>query len=90
MITSQQLESITDYVTTYGPSEETLLALRQQFSDIHFTYCLDDDVMAPVPVVEQKHFNLYMIDSSNHCLSFTPDAELASGLVIAEITDDEP
>ena len=63
--------------------------MRNSFSGIHFTYCMDDDVVAATPVHEEANFNLYLIDSRNHCLSFTQDMEVATGVVLAEIDDDE-
>ncbi len=53
------------------------------------TYCMNDDVIAAKPVFEQKAFNLYLVDSRNHCLCFTRDMEVATGVVLAEIEDDE-
>jgi hypothetical protein len=85
MISSQTLTAVADYVTGQGVSEQTLLGLRQQFNGVHFTYCMDDDVMAPTAVLERQHFNLYLIDSTNHCLNFTTDAALATGIVVAEV-----
>jgi hypothetical protein len=46
---------------------------------------MDDDVMVARPVLEATGFNLYLIDSSQHCLGFTQDMELATGVVVAEI-----
>ncbi|MBW9266788.1 MAG: hypothetical protein K1563_01070 [Candidatus Thiodiazotropha sp. (ex. Lucinisca nassula)] len=48
---------------------------------------MDDDVIGARPVHEHAGFNLYLVDSSNHCLSFTQDMVVASGLVVAEIED---
>ena len=85
MITRQQLEQI-GRVAAQGPVSEVLLAqLRSRFPDIHFTYCMDDDVMAAKPLYEDPAFNLYLIDSRDHCLCFTQDLEVATGVVLAEI-----
>lgn len=64
------------------------MPLRQQFPDIHFTRCMDDDVGSVSPVSEFSGFNLYLIDSTNRCLSFTRDLQQATGVVVAEVEDD--
>lgn len=62
--------------------------LRVAFPDLHFTFCVDDDVIADKPASELPGFNLYLVDSSNHCLRLTTDPEAASGLVVAELVDE--
>ncbi len=85
MITTEQLKQIGELIKTQPVSEQTVDRLRGSFPDIHFTYCMDDDVVGANPVFEDSAFNLYLVDSSSHCLSLTQDMESASGLVIAEI-----
>ena len=87
MITHELLDQIGRYVIAHGASE-VVEQLRRSFPEIHFTYCLDDDVIAAAPVYENTAFNLYLIDSSNHCLCFTQDMTVATGVVLAELTDD--
>jgi hypothetical protein len=88
LITQEQLEQIARLAKVQPVSESVVGELRSNFPDIHFTYCMDDDVVASSPVVEEKAFNLYLIDSRNHCLSFTQDRDIATGVVLAEIEDD--
>ncbi len=88
MITQQQLSEISDFVSTQRIGPGLPIELREKFSGVHFTVCMDDDVVSADPVLEQEEFNLYLIDSSNHCLSFTQDFELATGVVVAEREDD--
>jgi hypothetical protein len=82
-------------VSPYGPADgcsnslqANLSALRQQFPDIHFTYCMDDDLPNNTPVIEHKDFNLYLIDGREHCLCLTNDYDIATGIVVAEIIPD--
>ncbi|WP_260295665.1 DUF6129 family protein [Sedimenticola hydrogenitrophicus] len=85
MITQEQLNQIGWLAGETPLSEGSVNRLRLRFPEIHFTYCMDDDVMAARPVLEATGFNLYLIDSSQHCLGFTQDMELATGVVVAEI-----
>ncbi len=88
MITEEQLNHIGELVQGQPVSEQTVEGLRSSFPDIHFTYCMDDDVVSASPVFEDPAFNIYLVDSSSHCLSFTQDMDAASGLVIAEIEEE--
>ncbi|MES9935124.1 MAG: DUF6129 family protein [Sedimenticola sp.] len=88
MISQQQLQDIGEWLGCQAIPSDVDRQLRQRYSDIHFTYCMDDDVVGANPVYEHEGFNLYLVDSSNHCLSFTQDMALASGLVVAEIEEE--
>lgn len=85
MISQQQLDKVGDMLAAQPIEEAVVGALRSRFPDIHFTYCMDDDVVAASPVYEAKTFNLYLIDGRNHCLCFTQEMDVASGIVVAEI-----
>lgn len=87
MISQQQLQEIGTWLGSQPIASDVDQQLRKRYGDIHFTYCMDDDVIGARPVYEDAGFNLYLVDSSNHCLSFTQDMEVASGLVVAEIED---
>ena len=43
----------------------------------------------PKPVMEAEGFNIYLVDGREHCLAFTQSQEVASGVVLAEVEDDE-
>ena len=87
MIAQTQLDEIGKLLAQGSVDESAVFELRQQYPDIHFTYCMDDDVIAASPLHESGSFNLYLIDSLNHCLGFTQDLEVATGIVVAEIED---
>lgn len=88
-ITDALLNQIATIITRAGVSTESTAALRDAFPDIHFTYCLDDDIGAGItPFREADGFNLYLIDGSEHCISFTGSLESATGLVLAEVSDE--
>ncbi|MEA3639509.1 MAG: DUF6129 family protein [Lamprobacter sp.] len=90
MITPVFLDQIETIVSRAGLSADSLAALREAFPDHHFTQCLDDDISAGIePVRESDGFNLYLIDASEHCLHFTRDLDSATGLVLAEVSDDD-
>jgi hypothetical protein len=69
----------------------SVITLRQQFPDLHFTECSDDDVSPRVkPVLTLEQYNLYLVSGkSGHCLEFTTDLASATGVVVAARDDEE-
>ncbi|HAG94402.1 MAG: hypothetical protein CMK83_26355 [Pseudomonadales bacterium] len=89
MINRHSLQAILDYVDQKGLSEQTLTELRGQFPDCHFTYCMDDDVIYSKAYAETEGYNVYLVDSRAHCSTLTADADVASGIVFAEVVAEE-
>ncbi|ESQ09939.1 MAG TPA: hypothetical protein DDY14_07370 [Chromatiaceae bacterium] len=88
MITDQLLDQISTIISRAGLSTESIAALREAFPEQHFTYCSDDDIGEAIePCREAEGFNIYLIDGSQHCVSFTRNQETATGLVLAEVGD---
>ncbi len=88
MITIEQLQNIANSLEGQSLNDAIVTFLRAQFPDIHFTYCIDDDVSNAKPQFETPRFNLYLVDGREHCLCLTNNFENASGVVVAEIIDD--
>jgi len=88
MIATEQLEQISAAVLEQGLDEVVVAGLRERFPDIHFTYCMDDDVCGPRPAREAPGFNIYLVDGRDHCLAFTQSSDVATGVVLAEVEDD--
>jgi len=88
MISEAQLADIAGWLNAHGAGEGCLPELRQRHPDMHFTWCMDDDVGCESVAREEAGFNLYLVDGSNHCLAFTTDADAATGVVIAELAND--
>ncbi len=71
------------------PIDETLKTeLRSAYPGIRFTLCSEDDIHAGRPVFEADDFEIYLVGSSDHCLTLTNDYALATGVVIAELYKD--
>jgi hypothetical protein len=87
VISDEQLRAVSDWLRGHTGSAGMQQELRAAFPDLHFTFCLDDDVISDTPASELPGFNLYLVDSSNHCLGLTGDMQAASGLVVAELED---
>lgn len=88
MIPPERLDQIITIVERAGLNAQTLGALREALPEIHFTHCMDDDLVNKSPVRTATGFNLYLVEgSSGHCLRITQNAELATGIVLAEVED---
>lgn len=88
MIRAETIAGIAQEVADAGLSEQCVSSLRTRYPDLHFTYCMDDDVNAAMPYLQFTGFNVYLIDGRDHCLKLTQDTEAATGLVLAETFDD--
>ncbi|MGD8595236.1 MAG: DUF6129 family protein [Gammaproteobacteria bacterium] len=89
MITLENAQSISDEVKSKGLGYDTVAALRQSYPDIHFTYCMDDDISNGKPVLQSEAFNVYLIDGREHCLCLTNDFDVATGVVLAEVIEED-
>ncbi len=58
--------------------------LRKSFPGVHFSICSEDD-MPPrmAPAAANAYCRLFYVDSADHCLRLTTDADAATGLVVA-------
>jgi hypothetical protein len=89
MISPEQVEGIANHVEQQGLDEGILNGLRRSYPDIHFTYCMDDDIVTGKPVAERENFHVYLVDGREHCLCLTNDHDIATGMVLAEIIDED-
>lgn len=89
MLRPDTIAAIADALQGMGLSEQSLAALRSSHPRIHFTYCMDDDVGALNPYASRPGFNIYLVDGREHCLKFTGEISHATGLVLAEVIEDD-
>ena len=89
MISDSRLAKIVKRVERRGISSQILSHLRNVYPDLHFTYCMNADVIDVPPVEMRPAFNVYLVDAQEHCLRLTTDRRLATGVVIAEVSDED-
>ena len=87
MISPERLDQVTAVVERAGLNDQTLSALREAFTDMHLTHCMDDDIGIEEPVRRAGGFNIYLVDGHGHCMRFTNDVDTATGLVLAELEE---
>lgn len=91
MIDAQILDAVLARVTPPVAVAYDVLAqqLRGEFSGLHITVCGEDDIPPRLPpAAENAACYLYYVNSSEHCLALTTDAEVATGIVVALRGDD--
>ncbi len=90
MIAPELIDKVAAIIERAGLTPDAVAALRDALPDLHFTHCLDDDIGVGIPPIrEADGFNLYLINGAEHCIRFTNDLESATGLVLAEVTEDD-
>lgn len=85
MITTDYLEQIVHWVKNNKLDGSAIGKLRRLFPACNFFLCLEDEIGAFEPVHEDDWFNLYLVDSGEHCMKLTKELELASGVLIATL-----
>jgi len=89
MITQTVLDDVIRQAEQEGLGETLIASLRSAHPGVHFTCCMDDDIPVNAkPAVERPKFNIYLVNSSDHCSVLSNDLESASGIVLAEIIED--
>ncbi len=81
----EQIDEVVAFVEANGLSDSTVSLLRARFAGCHFTYCMDDDVHFSKAYAQRPQFNVYLVDSRQHCSELTTESECASGIVLAEV-----
>jgi len=86
MIEQSLLAKVMDQVASQASElgDVMLTQLRHNFPALHFSLCSDDDMPPRLsPAAGNAYCHLYYVDSADHCLRLTTDAETATGLVVA-------
>lgn len=90
MITSEILATVADLVAEQGAGEVVVGNMRTRWPNLRFTFCSDDDIPPKLPpALTGQGFNLYLIANGDHCLTLTKVPELAIGVVVAEVIEDD-
>ena len=89
MISDAVIDDVAVTLRAEGVGEQTVMALRAKWPSVHFTYCMDDDIIGTEPVRRAEAFNIYLVDAHAHCLTMTENRDAATGLVIAERLEGE-
>lgn len=89
MITPDTLAQVITQANAAGLGEATLSDLRQAWPGVHFTCCSENDIPGRLkPVAEGIGYSVFLVSGAEHCVAFTDHLEAATGLVLAELSDE--
>ncbi len=83
-ISVDALDQIRSLLESDGPVAERIASLRKAFPGVSLTRCDASDMDAETPVLETARFDVYLIDTSEHCVRITTQPETATGIIVAE------
>jgi hypothetical protein len=83
-IAADALDQIRTLLEGEGSTAERIASLRKAFPGVSLTRCDASDMDTETPVLETAGFDVYLIDTSEHCARITTQPEAATGLIIAE------
>lgn len=89
MLDVETIDRVLALTLAQGLNEATIRELRANWPDVHFSHCLDDEICGVEPVKSVPGINLYLVDGREHCLRLTNDLQGATGVVLAEVEDDD-
>ena len=83
-VSAEQISLIESYLGRDDSSDASLAELRPHLKGLSVTKCDSSDVDTEKPFREFKHFNVYLLDTSDHCVVMTLDPNRATGLVVGK------
>jgi hypothetical protein len=83
-LTADALEQIRALLEGEGPAAERIASLRKALPGISLTRCDASDMDTETPALTLPGFDVYFIDTSEHCARITTQPEAATGLIVAE------
>ncbi len=83
-ITVDALQEIRGLLEGEGSPAERVASLRHAFPGLSLTRCDASDMDTESPVLQTAGFDVYLIDTSEHCVRITTQPETATGLIVAE------
>ena len=83
-ITADALDQIRTLLEGDASAAERIASLRKAFPGVSLTRCDASDMDTETPVLETADFDVYLIDTSEHCARITTQPEAATGLIVAE------
>lgn len=78
-----QLERIEKYLLAEA-ARFNVAAFRAEFPGVALTRCDAGDVQGEAPFRSFPQFDLYLLDTRDHCVHLTDDPTQATGVVVAQ------
>ena len=82
-LSDAQLERIEQFLLA-EVARFSVAAFRAEFPGVALTRCDAGDVQGEAPFRSHREFDLYLLDTSEHCVRLTIDPAAATGVVLAQ------
>jgi len=82
-LTSAQLHGLESLLLANDGSVNPLPQIRAGYPGLSVTRCDVEDMRAESPYRRSGSYDLFLVDTSNHCWRIVEDPQQASGVVIA-------
>ena len=82
-LTSAQVQGIESLLLASASGINPLPQIRAGFPGLQATRCDADDMRGESPYRRSGGYDLFLVDTSNHCWKIVDDPQLAGGVVIA-------
>jgi hypothetical protein len=83
-LTDEGLKQIQSLLESEAPASDRVASVRQAFPNLSLTRCDASDMDTETPVLETSAFNVYLLDTSEHCVRITRNPAAATGLIVAD------
>jgi hypothetical protein len=84
-ILPEQLENLSALLVALPQGENPVPAVRSQFPKISVSRCTDEDMRDKIPFLRQGNYDVFLVDTSNHCWRIVDEPATASGVILAEL-----
>lgn len=84
-ILPEQLKNLSALLVALPQGENPLPAVRSRFPDISVSRCSDEDMRDEIPFLRTGSYEVFLVDTSNHCWRIVDELAAASGVILAEL-----
>ena len=82
-ITRDQVETLAGVLVGLPSGDNPVPAVRASFPDLSVTRCAADDMRDETPFCRIGEYDLFLVDTSNHCWHIIDEPAAATGIILA-------
>lgn len=82
-MSSDQMESLASVLVAVPSGENPVPAVRASFPELAVSRCSADDMRDETPFRRVGDFDVFLVDTSNHCWRIIDEPATATGVILA-------
>ncbi|BBO99667.1 DUF6129 family protein [Sulfuriferula nivalis] len=82
-ITHDQVSSLTSLLVALPRGENPVAAVRSSFPEMSVSRCSADDMRDETPFRRVGDYDVFLVDTSNHCWRIIDEPATATGVILA-------